>query len=100
VEAELDEPPRGLKPGMYGMVTVTLADFPQAVVVPTDVIRYHGSSPCVFCENRGLTERREVEIGYSDRSLTQIISGLTPQDRVLPDVPNSIDQPGVFTVHN
>lgn len=100
VEVELDGPQPGLKPGMYGMVTVTLADIAQAVVVPTEVIRYHGSTPCVYCMNRGLTERREIEIGYSDQTRTQVIRGLMPQDSVLSEVPGTADDSAQITLQD
>jgi HlyD family secretion protein len=85
VEAELDQPATSLRPGMYGMITVTLVDRDQAVILPTRYIHYDGQGPFVFCAVNGLTEKRKVEIGYSDSTRSEIVSGVDPQDVVLVD---------------
>lgn len=89
VEAELDEPQPGLKPGMYGMITVTLADVPNALTVPTHCIRFEDQTAVVYCLVHGVAERRVVELGASDGSRTQITRGLAPPDQVLLDAPGS-----------
>jgi RND family efflux transporter MFP subunit len=89
VEAELDERQPSLKPGMYGMITVTLADIPNALTVPTQCLRFGDQLAVVYCLVDGAAERRVVELGYSDGSRTQIIQGLEPSDQVLVDAPGS-----------
>jgi RND family efflux transporter MFP subunit len=88
-EAELDESQPGLKPGMYGMITVTLADVPNALMVPTQCLRFEGQSAIVYCLVHDAAERRVVELGYSDGSRTQITQGLGPGEQVLVDPPGT-----------
>jgi RND family efflux transporter MFP subunit len=85
VEAELDERQPGLKPGMYGMITVTLADVANALMVPTQCLRFEEQAAIVYCLIHGAAQRRVVKFGYSDGSRTQITAGLEPSDRVLVD---------------
>jgi len=85
VEAELDEPATSLRPGMYGMITVTLAERPQAVVLPTRCIHFDDLRPYVFCADDGAAKRRPVELGYSDGTRSEIISGIGPNDIVIVD---------------
>lgn len=90
VEAELDRLPAGLRPGMYGMITVTLADKSQTVMLPTRCIHFEDDAPYVLCYDRGVPVKRPVELGYSDRTRCEIVSGVGPDDRVLLDVPSPV----------
>ncbi|MEX0641346.1 MAG: efflux RND transporter periplasmic adaptor subunit, partial [Pirellulales bacterium] len=48
IEAELDQPQPDLRPGMFGMLTVTLADRRQATLIPTKCLRYQDGRPFVL----------------------------------------------------
>lgn len=85
VEAELDTPTTSLRPGMYGMITVTLAERPQTVMLPTRCIYFDDDSPYVFCSSNGVAKKRPVELGYSDATRSEIISGIGPGDAVIVD---------------
>jgi len=85
VEAELDKPAASLRPGMYGMITVTLAERRQAVMLPTRCIHFDGSSPYVVRSSNGVAEKCPVELGYSDGNRSEIIRGVAPDDYVIVD---------------
>lgn len=82
-EVELESAETGLRPGMYGMITVVLADRPQAVLIPSESLRYEAGRPFVLCAANGVVERRAVTIGYSDSSTSEILSGIGPNDLVV-----------------
>ncbi|MCI0362584.1 MAG: efflux RND transporter periplasmic adaptor subunit [Phycisphaerales bacterium] len=89
-EVELDSATTGLRPGMYGMITIVLADRPQAMTIPTASLRYEAGSPYVFCAADGVCEKRAVSVGYSDSSRTEIIAGVGANDLVVANPNNSL----------
>jgi RND family efflux transporter MFP subunit len=83
----------GLRPGMYGMITVVLADRPQALTVPSSSIRYDDGVAYVLCAGNGVVEKCPVTIGYSDSARAEITAGIGPGDLVVTDG-NVTLQPG------
>ncbi|MGE0378650.1 MAG: efflux RND transporter periplasmic adaptor subunit [Planctomycetaceae bacterium] len=83
VEAELNEPDAALRPGMFGMITNTLAERSRTVMLPARCIRFEDKQPFVFCVNQGTVEKHAVELGYSDGTRTEIIKGVSPGDTIV-----------------
>ncbi len=84
-EVEMNGGSTGLRPGMYGMITVVLADRLQALTVPAESLRYDAGRPYVLCAGNGVVEKRAVTVGYSDSNRTEIVEGLAPNDLVVAD---------------
>jgi membrane fusion protein (multidrug efflux system) len=82
-EVELDGAESGLRPGLYGMITVTLAERPQALMVTTRCLRYENGQPFVFCAGKGVVEKRAVSVGYSDGIRTEIVDGIDASDLIV-----------------
>jgi HlyD family secretion protein len=82
-EVEVNGGSTGLRPGMYGMITVVLADRPQAVLVPSQSLRYDDGTPCVYCASNGIVEKRAVTVGFADSSRTEILDGVGPEDLIV-----------------
>lgn len=83
IEAELNSSPAELRPGMFGVVSVILADQKGALLVPSQCIRYDDGKPAVLCVVDGQVIRRAVDIGYSDAIRTEVTAGLGPEDQVI-----------------
>ncbi len=83
VEAEVTDPNVSLRAGMYGMVTVTLAERVNAVLVPARSLHYEGTTAFVLCVKQGVVERRLVKVGYSDGIRSEILEGLDSADQVI-----------------
>jgi RND family efflux transporter MFP subunit len=90
VEVELDTPANGLRPGMYGSVTITLADYPNALLLPTSTLVVGGSKPSVLCVEGGQAHRREIELGYNDGIRMQITRGLSGDEQIITDGKDSL----------
>lgn len=91
VEAELDEPDPALRPGMYGMITVTLAEKPQAVSHRTGCLHFVENQLCLLCMKRGSIGNRPVGIGLTQEILTEITSGFNLSDAtVITPVPRAV----------
>jgi RND family efflux transporter MFP subunit len=72
-----------LRPDMFVDVTASV-ELPPAISVPADAVLDSGMAQHVFVEQgKGFFERRAVQIGsrYGDRA--QVLSGLTPGERIV-----------------
>jgi len=83
----VDNPGDKLKKDMYVTVTVTAGTIAKAIAVPdAAILRNDENEPFVYVESApGQFGRREVEIGQSEAGKTQILSGLTPGEKVVAD---------------
>ncbi len=84
VRAELPNPQRLLKPGMFMSVTLrgsetSMLVLPEQALVPEDGRNY------VFVVNNGRAERREVTAGLRQPGFVAILQGLTDGERVIVD---------------
>src|SRR5439155_8920641 len=83
VEVELDKPDPQLRPGMYGALTITLAERPQAILVPSRCLRFEGDRAFVLIAAKGKAEKRAVTVGFNDGNRAEIPDGLKPDDTVI-----------------
>ncbi len=85
-EIELNNQDRKIKllPGMYGEVTITLAER-EALVLPAGVVRYDdkGNSYVYAVGPDGTVSRVEVGTGLDDGRQIEITSGLTGNERIV-----------------
>lgn len=82
-EVELDGLAKTLRPGMFGSVTILLADFPDALMLPSSALLTGGRRPAVLIVEDGTTRRREVELGLNEGGRVQVIRGLTGDEQVV-----------------
>jgi biotin carboxyl carrier protein len=81
----LDEPFRGLKPGMSAEVHIEVATVPKVLQVPLEaVVRVGRDSFCYVRAGKELQERKVVT-GLSNESAIEVKGGLAPEDVVLRD---------------
>jgi RND family efflux transporter MFP subunit len=89
-EVDLEAPARALRPGMFGSVTIVLADFPDALMLPTSALLTGGGKPAVLIVEDGLARKREIELGVNDGVRMQVLSGLTGSEQVIADGNTSV----------
>jgi RND family efflux transporter MFP subunit len=89
-EVELDAPAKILRPGMFGSLTILLADFPDALLLPTSALLTGGGKPAVLVVEDGKARRREVEVGFNDGLRMQVIRGLSGNEPVIADGKNLV----------
>jgi RND family efflux transporter MFP subunit len=90
VEAELDTPTDLLRPGMYGSVAITLADYPDALLLPTSTLLGGADKPSVMVVKNGKAHRQEIGLGYNDGVRLQIVRGLNGDELVITDGKNTV----------
>jgi membrane fusion protein, heavy metal efflux system len=83
----VDNPGDKLKKDMYVTVSVTAGVIPNAIAVPdAAILRNDENEPFVYTESApGSFGRQQVQIGQSEAGKTEILSGLTPGEKVVAD---------------
>jgi RND family efflux transporter MFP subunit len=83
LEVALDSTSPRLRAGMYGSVTITLADQKDALLLPSSVLVTRAGEPGVMVANSGRAELREIEIGQNDGIRMHVLQGLRDGDPVI-----------------
>ncbi len=83
IKAEASNPDRSILPGAFARVTVSLQQFDQAIMVPTQAIIPEESSQKVFVYRDGKAESVEVKTGIRQEADIQITAGLAPGDTLI-----------------
>lgn len=82
--ARVKNPGRKLKPGMSANVAVTLAERPDALVVPDEAIFAEGTQNLVYVVNPDSTvARTPITLGLRDSSRVEVAHGLVAGQRVV-----------------
>ncbi len=84
-KVKLDNPPRGILPGMTAQVEISLNRRDDVLTVPAQsVTEFEGHEVCYVAHAAGL-ERREVQLGEGTRDLLEISAGLHEGELVVID---------------
>ena len=89
-EVELHDPVKTLRPGMFGSVTIMLADSPNTLMLPTGALMAGGGKSAVLIVEDGRARKREVELGLNDGVRTQVLRGLSGSEQVITDGTNTV----------
>jgi HlyD family secretion protein len=80
---KLENPPRGLRPGMTAEVDIAMPRRENVVAVPAGAVTLDdGHEVCFVVHEDGL-ERREVRLGQVTRDLAEVTQGLTEGEQVV-----------------
>jgi len=90
VEVELDKPTDLLRSGMYGSVTITIANYPDALLLPATALLAGGGKPAVMISREGQAHRQEVKLGYNDGARVHVTGGLKGAEQVITDGKNTV----------
>jgi len=84
VRAALDNPEGRLRANMYGEARVVLGDRGKAVTVPSDAVQRVKDVFFVFVQTKDDEfEVRRVALGARERAVTELTSGVGPNERVV-----------------
>ncbi len=72
-----------LRAGMFVSLQVTIASFPNAVLVPNAALVQRGPQSIVFVANNGRAQLVPVTTGIADDNNTQIVNGITAGEDVV-----------------
>jgi membrane fusion protein (multidrug efflux system) len=91
-------PERWFKPGMFCNVEVQIVQRSKTLVVPNVAIQSDGVSNGVFLLRGGRALRRAVQVGVTDGTDTEILSGLAESDTVVTTGSTSVDDSSFVSV--
>jgi HlyD family secretion protein len=60
---------------MFGTLAIVLADYPDALLLPTNALLMTGEKPAVMVVNDGKAHRQEIRLGVNDGVRMQVLSG-------------------------
>ncbi|GDY20698.1 secretion protein HlyD [Verrucomicrobiota bacterium] len=83
VEADLPNPNRELRPGMYASVRVGVERHTDVLLVPVEAVVMEKTAAFVFTVAGGKAVRSAVKIGYNDGKNVEIVSGLAAGQGVI-----------------
>lgn len=73
----------GFLPGLFVTGYVTVREQPAAVAVKETAIQFIDSKPVVFVQGKEGFEVRQVELGYQDGAMAEVLFGVLPGDKVV-----------------
>ncbi len=80
---KLENPPRGLRPGMTAEVDIAMPRREHVLAVPAGAVALEdGHEVCFVVHEDGL-ERREVKLGQVTREMAEVTAGLTEGEQVV-----------------
>jgi len=80
---KLENPPRGLRPGMTAEVDIAMPQREHVLAVPAGAVALDdGHEVCFVVHEDGL-ERREVKLGQVTRDMAEVTEGLTEGEQVV-----------------
>jgi RND family efflux transporter MFP subunit len=83
VEVDVPNPGGKLRPGLYAYATIVVEEHPDVLTVPaTAVVREKDKAYCVLV-NAGKAVLRPVEVGLSDGTKAEVVSGLDGNETVV-----------------
>lgn len=85
LRTEVDVPNESgaLRPGMYAFATITLAESPDALVIPSTAVRTEQGSACCFCVADGKLIQKPIGLGLKSGPEVEVTSGLTADELVV-----------------
>ncbi len=83
VEIEIANPELELKPGMAASVEITVSTYPDALVIPMDIVSKGSESWHCYVAHGDRAERCALELGPGRAGMAVVRSGLSPGDTVI-----------------
>ncbi len=83
VTVKMDKAGNKLQPGMFGRVRILYDSRDDAVLVPADAVVTEDARDAVFVIVDGKAQRRDVEVGFSEGNVVQIVSGVDVEETVV-----------------
>jgi len=83
LEADLPNPQKELRPGMYATVRIGVEKHMNALLIPAGALLMEKANASVFQYVDGKAKKTPVKLGFNDGTNVEIISGLTGTEHVL-----------------
>jgi RND family efflux transporter MFP subunit len=72
-----------LRPGMFVKIDIVVHEKAEAVVIPKEVILERRGARIAFVVEKGVALERKIDIGLSNRTEVEVVSGLDAGERLV-----------------
>lgn len=83
ITTEIRKYPAGTRPGDFAEVRMVTARREGAMLIPSIAVFEEQGKHVLFVVKDGKSEKRVVEVGFTDEGLTEILSGIEPDELVV-----------------
>ena len=83
VEADLSNPTRELRPGMYAMVRLGVEKHTDALLIPVEALVMEKASAFAFVTTDGKARKTPIKIGFNDSAKVEVLDGLPADATVI-----------------
>ena len=83
VKLVVNNPDQKLRPGMFLAIDIVVNHVDNVIVVPKDVIISGQRGKSVFVVEKGTAVERSVTLGYTNKDMVEILSGLKANERLV-----------------
>jgi membrane fusion protein (multidrug efflux system) len=83
IEADLPNPQRELRPGMFATVKVGVEKHNDALRVPAAAVTREKANAFVFVADQGKAKKTAIKTGFNDGSRVEVLDGLAADAQVL-----------------
>ena len=83
IEADLPNPKRELRPGMYAMVKVGVEKHADSLLIPVEALVMEKANAFAFIADGGKAKKTAIKIGFNDGTRAEVLSGLTGSESVI-----------------
>ena len=73
----------GLRPGTFAQARILVKEHDQVVAIPKDALVNRGSRYVVFLVRGGKAVERPVQVGLTDRTRAEVLSGVSPGESIV-----------------
>ncbi len=80
---EISDETRRIKPGMFARIGVVVDQRENTLRIPRSALLEDDLVTSLYVVEDGVAVQREVETGYSDRGMVEIISGISEDERIV-----------------
>ncbi len=83
ISIEISDQAQRVKPGMFGRIAIVYDQRSDALKIPRTALIEDAAGTSVFVVEEDVAKRRQVETGYSDRGMVEILTGLEDGDEII-----------------
>jgi membrane fusion protein (multidrug efflux system) len=83
VEADLPNPQKQLRPGMYASIRLGVEKHTEALTLPVEALAMEKLNAFVFVADAGKAKKMAVKIGFNDGTKVEVLSGLAGSEAVV-----------------
>jgi RND family efflux transporter MFP subunit len=73
----------GLRPGTFAQARILVQEHDRVVAIPKDALVNRGGKYVVFAVQSGKAAERPVEVGLTDRTRAEVLSGVSPGETIV-----------------